>query len=446
MTSLLPRSGAALLVFAAVAAAQNPYTIKRIAQLPGHFGSDATSIDDAGRVSGTSGTVTGYAWDGDPAQPLPDHVGGFASRSCGIGAGGQWLGAARTSSGWDHATIWTPGVGGFTLTALAPAAGDLFSIAEDMNLAGDVCGCTDDGIDYKPAVWEPNAGGYTVTPLPLVPGDFGGVAFAMDAASTIVGFSGSPAGTHAMRWTKTGGTWGFTVLAGFGGSTQAEDINALGEVAGSAFSPFGWRMAGWDPSGTFVDLGQYQNVNTSAHAINSHGHTVGQAQGVGSSGIAVGRFGGFATDAPVQDLNSMLPPLTPWTLTSATGINDRGEIVGRGDVGGFIHSFVMQPITLDLGVSPGVAGVVNTWTITGATPGQPVALLVDLAGGDVAIPGCRVSLDLAGVHVLVFLLADNTGTATLSAFFPPALAGIPFLFQAFQPQNCLISDVPLVVF
>ena len=30
------------------------------------------------------------------------------------------------------------------------------------------------------------------------------------------------------------------------------------------------------------------------------------------------------------DLNSLLPPNSGWTLTSATGINDAGQIVGYG--------------------------------------------------------------------------------------------------------------------
>jgi hypothetical protein len=32
-----------------------------------------------------------------------------------------------------------------------------------------------------------------------------------------------------------------------------------------------------------------------------------------------------------QDLNSLIPSDSGWTLESATAINDRGEIVGRGD-------------------------------------------------------------------------------------------------------------------
>ena len=33
-----------------------------------------------------------------------------------------------------------------------------------------------------------------------------------------------------------------------------------------------------------------------------------------------------------QDLNSLIPSDSGWTLESATSINDRGEIVGRGDL------------------------------------------------------------------------------------------------------------------
>ncbi len=429
------------------AAAQNPYTIRRIDPLPTHFGSVATSIDDAGRVSGTSGTVTAYTWTGGAPVALPDHTGSQFSRSCGVGPNGQPLGAALSSSGWDVATIWTPGLSGITLTALPPAVGDLFSIAESMDAGGLVSGCTDDAIDYKPAAWEPDAAGnYTnATPLPMVPGDFGGIAYAVGPGSTIVGFSGSPAGTHAMRWNKVGGSWAYTTLSGFGGGASAVDINASGDIVGSAFAGgLGWRMAAW-PGGALapIDLGQLGVQNTYANAINSHGDVVGSAQGFGAPATAVARLGGLAPDNPVVALETMLPPMSPWSsLISASDINDGREIVGHGDLGGFLHSFVMTPVSLDLDLVPGTAGTLNEWIVTGATPGQIVAILIDLAGGDVPLPGCTVSLDLAGVHILTFAFADAAGEVRFPLFLPDFLSGVTLLSQAFQPSGCKISDVP----
>jgi hypothetical protein len=46
----------------------------------------------------------------------------------------------------------------------------------------------------------------------------------------------------------------------------------------------------------------------------------------------------------MQDLNALIPPNSAWTLEVASGINDRGEIVGWGDHGGVENAgFILRP-------------------------------------------------------------------------------------------------------
>ena len=47
--------------------------------------------------------------------------------------------------------------------------------------------------------------------------------------------------------------------------------------------------------------------------------------------------------AGFQDLNSLIPSDSGWTLISATAINDRGEIVGRGEIHHDDRGFLLIP-------------------------------------------------------------------------------------------------------
>jgi len=44
-----------------------------------------------------------------------------------------------------------------------------------------------------------------------------------------------------------------------------------------------------------------------------------------------------------MDLNSMIGAKTGWVLEQGNGINDAGEIVGYGTIGGNTHAFLLTP-------------------------------------------------------------------------------------------------------
>jgi hypothetical protein len=44
----------------------------------------------------------------------------------------------------------------------------------------------------------------------------------------------------------------------------------------------------------------------------------------------------------MHDLNDYLPEGSPWVLTSATAINDNGQIAGNGTISGEAHAFLMN--------------------------------------------------------------------------------------------------------
>jgi len=71
-----------------------------------------------------------------------------------------------------------------------------------------------------------------------------------------------------------------------------------------------------------------------------------------SSGAAISFFGEvvgtsgsraflWTPYAGMLDLNTLIPPDSGWTLSSATGINLSGQIVGNGTINGQQHAFLL---------------------------------------------------------------------------------------------------------
>ncbi len=46
----------------------------------------------------------------------------------------------------------------------------------------------------------------------------------------------------------------------------------------------------------------------------------------------------------MRDLNKLIPSNSGWQLTSANGINVRGQITGEGTIDGQTHAFVLAPV------------------------------------------------------------------------------------------------------
>ena len=91
---------------------------------------------------------------------------------------------------------------------------------------------------------------------------------------------------------------------------------------------------------------------------------------------------------------------------------------------------------------PGIAGVDNSITVTGATPKRLVFFLVGHQLGTTQLLQCQVTLGLARPFQLLGIRrADGNGVATLSVFVPDAVAGMTFHFQALELFSCEPSNV-----
>jgi uncharacterized membrane protein len=139
------------------------------------------------------------------------------------------------------------------------------------------------------------------------------------------------------------GTLGGTESAGMA-------INRTGQIAGSSALSGNERYRAflWNPStangttGAMVELGALEGVSSYGRGINSLGEVVGRVEDDwafiwrpttpnGSTGSLI-------------DLNTLIDPISGWTLMSAEAINDVGQIVGSGLYNGQYVVYLLTPI------------------------------------------------------------------------------------------------------
>jgi probable HAF family extracellular repeat protein len=140
-------------------------------------------------------------------------------------------------------------------------------------------------------------------------------------------------------------SYALTDLGTLPGSTDSYAIalNDNGQVVGNTYN----RQTGkdyhafiWDGS-SMQDLGVLSEGDSSwAYGINNAGVVVGYS----ASPPLASSYRAFVWDSAngLRDLNDLLPLSTGWTLTFAYGINDAGQIVGRGYYNGVETSFLGQ--------------------------------------------------------------------------------------------------------
>jgi probable HAF family extracellular repeat protein len=184
-----------------------------------------------------------------------------------------------------HAYVTTGGPGGGTIIDLPPVPGFPYSVANDVNNSGVVVGS---GYFYNTTssafLWTPTDGIRLI-----LPHDNGSTAWAINDAGDVVGIASSGAFLY-----RDGVVHDLAALTG-GRFFNAFDINNAGSIVGY----------GWTPHGV---------------------------------------FGALYEDGILYDLNDLVPPGTDADLEHPYGINDAGQIVGEGFIGGVGHAFLLTPI------------------------------------------------------------------------------------------------------
>lgn len=256
-------------------------------------------INDLGRVVGystlASGSYRAFLWDGAAMVDLGT-LGVDYSSASGIDAAGHVVGSAYNASNDEHAFLWTP--------------------QQENGTSGDM-------IDLGTLRGEYSAS------LAVDGGDVVGYAYTSSGAF------------HAFRW-QAGR---MTDLGTLGGSySRANAIDGQGRIAGESYlSGDAQAHACLWIGGAGQDLGNLGGNYSEALAISPDGsRIVGRATVPSGTGF-LDYHAFLHADGAMVDLNELLAPGSGWVLERATGVNDRGQIVGSGTLGGQQRGFLLTP-------------------------------------------------------------------------------------------------------
>ena len=143
---------------------------------------------------------------------------------------------------------------------------------------------------------------------------------------------------HSLLWTESN----VFNLGTLPGSTfnYATAINNLDEVVGygdgDAISYEGYF---WSKKTGMLGIGTLDGSGSTPLAINDLSQVVGYA-----SLVSIGNHAFIWTkDKGIQDLNNFIDLSSGWVLTSASGINASGQIVGTGTLNYVVHAFLLTP-------------------------------------------------------------------------------------------------------
>jgi hypothetical protein len=308
------------------------------------------------------------------------------SQGFGVSRAGIAVGRSLNNTG-SEAFSWTLNGG---IVGLPNLAGSTYSVSNSANDNGTIVGTgatTPFGSGRLPVVWQNGA----VSQLPLPSGQALGDANSVNASAVAVGSVNAGTdqrgviynGGSATIITQTTAT-GCFFLTAFG-------INDSGRIVGQGIDPnnaarnvgivydmgqnmafevgalpgFNGALAFGVSNAGFVVGSSMQNQGDGLPFIWSDqggmvaiplasGTTLGEAQGVNSSGWAVGTDGGAFAVSFLYDgtntyrLQDLIPPNSGWDLSmntssSALGISDDGVIVGTGVHNGDTHAYAMVP-------------------------------------------------------------------------------------------------------
>lgn len=99
------------------------------------------------------------------------------------------------------------------------------------------------------------------------------------------------------------------------------------------------------------------------------------------------------------------------------------------------------------GPAPGLAGQVNHWTISGATPNTRTFFVYSFANGSFEVPGCPgVFLGISGPVLAGSTMTDANGDGLFNRFVPAAATGRNIGVQAVQPATCVTSNTDWYAF
>ncbi len=326
------------------------YSITDLGSLGGKITS-ATDLNERGQVVGESQTgTTTHAFLWDPIKGMQDlGAGSTYSSATGINELGQVIGwSSFPGAPAGMGFVWERAIG---TRALPPLPGNGSSRALGINNHGQIVGWSKStGVsDHAPTLWD----GDDVINLGTI-GTQHAQARDINDLGQATGQVGSAPKGPSVVWENgtikeigslSGGKWGSSGI----------DINELGDVTGNSpvkgpgnfllvSRPFLFTAAGTLHNLRTLPCGPFEAAFGSGHGINDHRQIVGML-GCVTSPPTLGDQVAAIWEQGIgwRNLNELIPPGSGWELYYATGINNRGQIIGSGFLNGENRAYLLTP-------------------------------------------------------------------------------------------------------
>lgn len=390
-------------------------------------GVTARAINNSGQIAGsyyTDGSNHAFLYTDGSFANLGG-LGGSQSFGYGINASGQVSGNAfTTGDSANRATLFDSTSGNVNLGVIS---GGSTSYGNAVNDSGQVV-----GYSSTSGYTVNHAALYSTTGSPIDLGTLGGSysqAVDINNSGQIVGqgYASGDGAFRAILFSNTSGNAGNIDLGTLGGTSgTATAINNVGQIVGYSATASGATHATLFSSTPGnegnIDLGTLGGSGSLAYAINDSGQIVGASSTTGNSA----EHGFLYTGGVMYDLNQLVgvnPLATDIKIASSIGdyINDWGQIVAQGTVGGLTRAVLLNPVDPLTSVSGSnrntkfVGGMEYskfTATTNSGGIGTTVTLLDGITGSGGSVAYAEGGYGLNRDVDVVFTGEDNSGLAS----------------------------------
>jgi probable HAF family extracellular repeat protein len=326
-----------------------------------------TAVNEQGVAAGVAavGDTRGVRWRNGTVEELPVTGSATSVRIDAVDESGAVYGSQLDPSSGVQPVRWgiSPSVPTVLPTPAAEGEGEVADATPDGTV---LVGWSSTGplAPHLPVRWV----GDRIESLPLTQGATAGEATGVAADGTVVGTLTTTSGRRAVIWPADGGIRNLGTLPNDVASTGAA-INDLGTIVGTSTDSNGRTSAFVYADGEMRRIdATFSSRNLQPSAIDNAGTVVGDY-----APSAGGETRAFVTgdEGWAEDLGDRLPAGSGWTLITARGVNELGQIIGFGTKDGRYDGYVLGAAHAPLAEDQSAATPKDTavsLTLTGFDP------------------------------------------------------------------------------